>query len=188
MDPFNNDDIKVAPHIKNKHTDDLIDHYWGSISYVASLIKASELKAGLILSFFGILLNFIYQNIDVIFAHFSNTIVIDILLGLWFLSTVGSIYFCIKCFIPRIEGRYDKNIFFFRDVISKFGDIKNFSRTFYTISLDEDQLFDHLGQQIFINSKIAAVKFRNVNMALRLLAVGLFILLLTVIYYIITAF
>ena len=42
----------------NKHTDDLVDHYWGSITYVSSLIKASEIKAGLILSFYGILLNF----------------------------------------------------------------------------------------------------------------------------------
>ena len=50
-------------HIKNKHTDDLIDHYWGSINYISSLIKASELKAGLILTFYGILLNFIYTNI-----------------------------------------------------------------------------------------------------------------------------
>ncbi len=180
--------IKVAPHVKNKHTDDLIDHYWGSITYVASLIRASELKAGLILSFFGILLNFIYQNIDVIFAHFTNMLVIDILLGMWFMSTVISIYFSIRCFMPRIEGRYDKNIFFFRDVISKFGDIKAFSKTFYRISLDEDQLFDHLGQQIFINSKIASVKFKNVNLALRFLALGLIILFVIVMYYVFTTF
>jgi hypothetical protein len=47
---------------KNKHTDDLVDHYWASISYMQDLIKSSELKAGLILSFYGILLNFIYQG------------------------------------------------------------------------------------------------------------------------------
>ncbi|WP_373057163.1 Pycsar system effector family protein [Zunongwangia sp. H14] len=179
---------KIAPHVKNKHTDDLIDHYWGSITYVASLIKASELKAGLILSFYGILFNFIFQNIDVVLSHFvsKNEIAIYFLLGLWFLSMVISIYYSIRCFMPRIEGRYDKNIFFFRDVISKFGDIKNFSRTFYNISLDEDQLFDHLGQQVYINSKIASVKFMNVNRSLRFLAIGLFILLIIVIYYVLT--
>ena len=36
-------------HVKNKHTDDLIDHYWGSINYVSNLIRASEIKAGLVL-------------------------------------------------------------------------------------------------------------------------------------------
>ncbi|MDT0643798.1 DUF5706 domain-containing protein [Zunongwangia sp. F363] len=182
------EEFKVAPHVKNKHTDDLIDHYWGSITYVASLIKASELKAGLILSFYGILFNFIFQNINVVLSHFvnENAVAIYFLLGLWFLSMILSIYYSIRCFMPRIEGKYDKNIFFFRDVISRFGDIKSFSRTFYDISLDEDQLFDHLGQQVYINSKIASVKFMNVNRSLRFLAVGLFILLIISVYYVLT--
>ena len=180
-------ELPIPSHVKNKHTDDLIDHYWGSINYVASLIKASEIKAGLILSFFGILLNFFYQNVGMVFSHFSNNLVIGILLGLWFLSTAFSIYYSIRCFMPRIEAKYDKNIFFFGDVITKFGGIKEFSKSFFRISLDEDQLFDHLGQQIYINSKIASRKFQNVNKALKFLALGLVILLLIAIYYAITS-
>lgn len=174
-----------GPILKNKHTDDLIDHYWGSINYVAGLIKASELKAGLILSFYGILLNFIYQSIRMAMVQTPSQIILFIMLGLWFCCTVTSIYFSIRCFIPRIEATYDKNIFFFRDVITKFGDIKEFSKTFYDISRDEDQVFDHLGQQVFIMSKIAAVKFKNVQRSLKFLAFGLLILLLIILYYVI---
>ncbi|MFV8226238.1 Pycsar system effector family protein, partial [Christiangramia aquimixticola] len=163
--------LNTPPHSRNKHTDDLIDHYWGSISYVSSLIKASELKAGLILSFYGILLNFVYQNIRIVLAHFDNDTIIYVLLALWFTCAVVSIYYSIRCFMPRIESRYDRNIFFFGDVISKFGDIREFSKTFYEISLDEDQLFDQLGQQIFINAKIANLKFENVQKALKFLAI-----------------
>ncbi len=43
------------------HAEELVDHYWGSINYVLGLIRASEVKAGLILTFYGILLNFIFQ-------------------------------------------------------------------------------------------------------------------------------
>lgn len=179
------DQNTIPPHVKNKHTDDLIDHYWGSISYVAGLIRASELKAGLILSFYGILLNFIYQNVSHVLSHFHNNTGFYILLALWFSCTVISIFFSIRCFMPRIEGKYEKNIFFFGDVVKKFGSIKEFSKTFFTISLDEDQLFDHLGQQIYINSKIAAMKFKNVNRALKFLALGLFLLLAMVAYYVI---
>lgn len=175
------------PHIKNKHTDDLVDHYWGSINYVASLIKASELKAGLILSFYGILLNFIYQSVQMVMASVPNNIFLYILLGLWFCSTVISIYYSIRCFIPRFEAKFDKNIFFFRDVISKFGTINEFSKTFYEISMDEKQIFEHLGQQVFIISKIASLKFHNVNRALKFLALGLVILLVIVIYYVISS-
>jgi hypothetical protein len=86
--------------------------------------------------------------------------------------------------MPRIEGKYDKNVFFFGDVITKFGTIKEFSKTFYKISLNEEELFDQLGQQMFIISKITALKFKYVNLALRFLAIGLFIFLLVVVYYV----
>lgn len=170
-------------YVKNKHTDDLVDHYWGSINYVANLIKASELKAGLILSFYGIILNFIYQGITLLIEQFPNNILIFILIGLWFCCIIISIYFSIRCFIPRFEAKFDKNIFFFRDVISKFGNIDEFSQTFFEISKDEDQLFHQLGQQIFIVSKIANVKFKYVQKSLRFLAAGLVVLLITSIYY-----
>ena len=175
---------KPSRHLRNKHTDDLIDHYWGSISYVSSLIKASEIKAGLILSFYGILLNFVYQNINLVLDQFEDDTIIYILLTLWFGTAIFSIYYSIRCFMPRIESKYDRNIFFFGDVITKFGDIKEFSRTFFSISIDEDQLFDQLGQQIFINAKIANLKFRNVQKALKFLAFQFIILLVIVVYYV----
>jgi len=162
---------------KNKHTDDLIDHYWGSINYVSGLIKASEIKAGLILSFYGILLNFTYNYLEMVLVEASNKPFLYVLLAAWFLCTATSIYFSVRCFMPKIEAKYEKNVFFFGDVISKFGNVKEFAKTFHTISCDEDQLFDQLGQQIYIISKIAAYKFSCVNKALRFLAIGLLLLL-----------
>ncbi|MFT5848642.1 MAG: hypothetical protein ACJARX_001753 [Psychroserpens sp.] len=170
---------------KNKHTDDLIDHYWGTISYLTSLIKASELKAGLILSFYGILLNLIYQGTKNFSNQLNNDILLYLLIGSWVICTVASIFFCVRCFIPRIEGKFSKNMFFFKDIISKFGDIKEFSKTFLTMSKDEDALFGQLGEQIFIISKISDWKFRNVKRAISLLAIGLIILFITGLYHII---
>ena len=85
--------------------------------------------------------------------------------------------------MPRIENKYDKNIFFFGDVVSSFGNIKEFSKTFYEISTDEDRLFAQLGQQIFINSKIAGVKFKNIKKSLRFLVIGLILMNVLIVYY-----
>ena len=174
-------------HTPDSHTADMVDHYWGSINYVTSLIKASELKAGLILSFYGILLNFIYKSFETLFSSPSNNIVLYVLIGLWFCCTATSIFYCVRCFIPKIEGKFDKNIFFFGDVITKFGNVKEFSNTFYTNSRDKNQLFKQMGEQIFIISKIAAWKFKNVKRAIRLLGLGLFLLLTVVVYYSLTS-
>jgi len=175
--------MPIAPHIKNKHTDDLIDHYWGSINYVSNLIRASEIKAGLILSFYGILLNFMYHRLDLLQLAGVNKIVLYVLLAIWFAFTVTSVYYSIRCFIPRIEANYDKNIFFFKDIITKFGNIDEFSKTFYSVSLDEDQLFIQLGHQIYIISKIATLKFRDVNRALKFLGLGILMLLIIGAYF-----
>jgi len=175
--------LDPRPYSKNAHTEELVDHYWGSINYISSLIKASELKAGLILSFYGILLNFVFQSTEAILLAFHNDGLFYILIGLWFSCTATSIFYCVRCFIPKIEGNYDKNVFFFGDITSKFGTIKEFARTFYKVSVDEEQLFEQLGEQIYIISKIAAWKFRNVKRAIRFLALGLLILLLFTVYY-----
>ena len=78
--------------------------------------------------------------------------------------------------MPRIEGKFEKNVFFFGDVITKFGDIKEFSKTFYQVSLNQEELFLQLGQQIYIISKIAALKFKFVNRSILLLTIGLVLL------------
>ncbi|HLV15017.1 MAG TPA: Pycsar system effector family protein [Xanthomarina sp.] len=176
-------EIKGRDH---KHTEELVDHYWGSITYVSSLIKASEIKAGLILSFYGISLNFSYKYIEILIETAASKTLLYVLLGAWFASTITSIYFSVRCFMPRIETAYEKNIFFFGDVISKFGSITEFSKIFYKISLNEQQLFDQLGQQIYVISKIAAIKFSYVNKSFRFLAISLFLLLVLLAYNLIS--
>jgi len=161
------------------HTEELVDHYWGTINYLTNLIKGSEIKAGLILSFYGILLNFIYQGTANIFSLIQQNTILYILIGIWFFCTSASIYFCIRCFIPKIEGKFSKNMFFFKDIISKFGTVEEFSKTFLKKSKNEESLFLQLGEQIYILSKISAWKFKNVKRAISLLAFGLFILFIT---------
>lgn len=160
----------------NRHTEELVDHYWGTMGYLTDLIKASELKAGLILSFYGILLNLLYQGAQDFLNALSRDIFLYILIGSWICCTATSIFFAVRCFIPKIEGKFSKNMFFFKDIITKFGDIKEFSKTFLTMSKDEEALFSQLGEQIFIIAKISDWKFNNVKRAIRLLAIGLILL------------
>ena len=164
---------------------DLAFNYWGTMNYFVGLIKSSELKAGLILSFYGIIFNFIYQNLDKAEDNFSSFGVIHVLAILWILSTIISMYYSVRSFIPRIEKNYDPNMFFFGDIISKYGDIKEYSQTFLDLSVDKTKLYEQLGEQIYINAKITSAKFKNVGKSLKYLAVSLAILLLFIINYII---
>ena len=167
------DPTPVKPRFQNKHTDDLVDHYWGTIGYLTGIMKSSELKAGLILSFYGILLNFIYQSYIKLSASISSDNILYALVILWVVLTTSSIFFCVRCFIPKIEGTFGKNMFFFKDIISNYGNVNQFSDSFFEMSTDENQIFKQLGEQIFIISKITNWKFKNVKLAISLLALSI---------------
>ena len=167
---------KTAYNQEDLKSEDLALHYWGSLDNLVSLIKSSELKAGLILTFFGIIFNFVYQNIERVKESLTNYNFLYVLLSLYLISTLLSIYFSVKTFIPRIEKKYEPNIFFFGDINSKFGDIHKFSKTFLNTVVDREKVFDQIGQQIYVNAKITTLKFKNVNASIRYLVVSLSLL------------
>lgn len=155
---------------------DLTFHYWGALNNLIGLIRASELKAGLILSFFGIIFNFVYQNIERLKGDLNDFNFLYVLLSLWLLSTLISIYHSVSTFIPRIEKKYDPNVFFFGDIISKFGDINEYSKTFLKTNVDKEKIYDQIGQQIYVNAKITNLKFKRVNTSIRYLVISLTLL------------
>ncbi|MGB3590140.1 MAG: Pycsar system effector family protein [Nonlabens sp.] len=167
---------------------DLAFHYWNSVSYLVRLIKAAELKAGLILSFYGILMNFVYQNAERTTDALGDYYLYYVLASIWIGLTGTSIYYSVRSFIPRIEANYDPNMFFFGDIISKYGSINEFSEMFYLKSLDEKDRYEQLGQQVFINAKITAVKMGSVNKSLKFLAYSLVALFSIIITFLIFTF
>lgn len=159
---------------------DLNFHYWKSLGNLIALIKSSELKAGLILSFFGIIFSFVYQNVERVKVSLAEFNILYALLLFWLISTLISIYHSVNTFIPRIEKKYDANLFFFEDIITKFGDVHEFSNTLLKETMDKSKIYEQLGQQIFINAKITSVKFKNVNLSIRYMVISLLFLLLII--------
>ncbi len=168
--------------------DDLVDHYWNIINYINSLIRASEIKAGLILSFYGILLNFFFQYLDGFLEMAKTDMLVAVFMAVWFTLTISSIFFSFKCFMPLILAKYDKNIFFFGDVIGSFGSIKEYSNALLKTSQNKELLFGQLGEQVFINSQIASTKFKYVNKSIRILAINIALIFIFSIIYAIKAY
>ena len=168
---FNEEDLKSV---------DIHFHHWKTLEYLVGLIKSSELKAGLILSFYGIIFNFVYQNIESAKQSLAEYNFLYVLLILWLIFTLKSMYHGVRTFIPRIETKYDDNIFFFGDIVSKFGNINQYANTFLKTTVDKEKIYNQLGQQIFINAKITTEKFKNVNTSIRYLVFSLIALFLLV--------
>ena len=158
------------------------NNFWEQLERLEKLIRASELKAGVVFSFHSLILGLFADRLE----HFSEIFKANpLLIGLavlWISSVLVSIYFCFKCFRPRIELKYDKNVFFFRNAAGDFGDSKEYSKKLIEVCKNEDQLFKQLSEQIHVESKIIDEKFKNVNKSIQFFAISFvfIVLILTI--------
>lgn len=168
---------------------DAVDNYWYLIMYLRDLIKASEIKAGLVLSFYGLLMNVFFQFYEHLIELASSDVLTYGFMGTWFIFSVVSIYYSFRCFMPQIETNFDKSVFFFGNIISSYGPIKDYVKELEKVNTKRRPLFDQLGEQVYINAKITATKFRNVNLSVRYLSFNIGLVFVFILYYAIkTAF
>jgi len=162
------------------------NNYWEQLERLEKLIRASELKAGVVFSFHGLILGLFADRLEYLNQLFKDNSIIIILSVIWILSVLISIFYCFKCFRPRIELKYDKNVFFFRNAVYEFGNIKEYSKKLVEVCGSEEELFDQLSQQIHVESKIIDQKFNSVNNAIKLFGLSIFFIVVILIVSMIT--
>ncbi len=158
------------------------NNYWEQLERLEKLIRASELKAGVIFSFHSLILGLFADRLEHFQELFNDSIPLLILAILWLFSVLISIFYCFKCFRPRIELKYDKNVFFFRNAVYEFGSITEYSKKLIEVCGNKVELFDQLSQQIHVESKIIDQKFKSVNYSIKFFGLSfIFIILILMI-------
>lgn len=161
------------------------ENYWEQMERLERLIRASELKAGIIFSFHSLVIGVFFDRMEVLSETFHNSTIFIILVVLWLIIVFISIFYALQCFIPKLEVRFDKNVFFFKDAVNHFGDIHEYSKKLMNTVADREELFDQLGQQIYIESKIVETKFRSVKRAMKFMAYSCIVVVLIMILWLI---
>lgn len=143
------------------------NNYWEQLERLEKLIRASELKAGIIFSFHSLVLGLFFDRFEQFEVMLQTSIVAIVLTFLWFISVIISIYYCFKCFKPQIELKYDKNVFFFGDAVKAYGSAEEYTKKLMEICASEEELFKQLSEQIHVESKIIAAKFKCVQQSMK---------------------
>ena len=86
------------------------NNYWEQLERLEKLIRASELKAGVIFSFHSLVLGLFFDRFEQLEVFLNTSPVFIVLTFLWFTSVVLSVFYCFKCFKPQIELKYKKNV------------------------------------------------------------------------------
>lgn len=159
------------------------NNYWEQLERLEKLIRSSEFKAGAIFSFHGLILGISFDRFDEISFILNEGNGYIVLITLWFISVVISIFFCFMCFKPQIELKYDKNVFFFKDAANSFGNVEGYTKELLKVLDKNEDLFELLAAQIHAESKIIYHKFRNVHKAIVFFAISIsFVMLAGALY------
>lgn len=143
------------------------NNYWEQLERLEKLIRASEFKAGVIFSFHSLILGFFADRLENFEHILQESTVFLIVLIFWFLSVLVSIYYCFRCFKPHMELTYDKNVFFFKDAVNKFGSTKEYAKKLIATCAKEEEIVEKLSEQIHAESVIIEKKFFNVKRAIQ---------------------
>jgi len=148
------------------------NNYWEQLERLEKLIRASELKAGVIFSFHSLILGLFADRLERFSEIFKGSTLLIVLSILWLSSVLISIYYCFRCFKPQIELKYDKNVFFFKNAADGFGDVKEFNKKLIEICGSEEKLYEQLSEQIHVESKIIDQKFISVQKSIRFFGIS----------------
>ncbi|MDP5093895.1 MAG: DUF5706 domain-containing protein [Polaribacter sp.] len=143
------------------------NNYWEQLERLEKLIRASELKAGILFSFHSLILGIFVDRIGVLESAFTNSTLFVAFATLWIIAVLISIYYCFKCFQPNLELKYDTNVFFFSDAAHKFDNVQTFTKEITTICMSNDEIVAKLSEQIHAESIIIDKKFYNVKKAIQ---------------------
>lgn len=174
--------------MKELTPDEKINVYWSGIGYINGLNRSSEIKAGLIISFYGLLLGVVFEVATGVESSLELNLLLSSILLVFVFFVARSIYFSFKCFMPQIETKFSPNMFFFHDAVTKYGQSKDYAKQLMELMDDETQLYEQLGEQIYVNSLIASKKFRDVNKSVKNLVFSFIPLLVSVVMIIVQRF
>jgi len=159
------------------------NNYWEQLERLEKLIRASELKAGVIFSFHSLILGLFVDRLDYFQKLFVAHPVFIVLIALWLLFVLISIYYSFRCFMPRMELSYPKNVFFFKDAVNAFGDNEAYSKKLMEICDSQETLYSQLSQQIHVESVIIEKKFVSVQKSLKCFGISfVFVMLILIIW------
>lgn len=164
------------------------NNYWEQLERLEKLIRASELKAGVVFSFHSLILGIFFDRMEQLQPVFETSKIFIVFSMLWIVCVLISIFHCFMCFKPQIEKRYESNVLFFRDAVYAFGDIEEYTKTVMRVFGTEEEFYRQLAQQIHVESKIITEKFKSVQKAINFFALSFLFVVLTSATWIILTF
>jgi hypothetical protein len=161
------------------------DNFWNQLERLETQIKGAEVKAGILFSFHSFIIGLFINKMELFSEIFKENVPLIILAICWIVLVVISVYYCFSCFVPRMELKYDDNVFFYKDAVKAYGNLENFKETIIEVCTNEEELHNQLSEQVHVESKIVNKKFESVKKSIKFFGFSLIFLVLMLVFWLI---
>ncbi|WP_419835986.1 Pycsar system effector family protein [Endozoicomonas atrinae] len=145
------------------------DRLWKTYSIVNEWIRYSDTKAYTLLAVQGVFIGLLYKAFDGSIDSSGLTKTLSIT-GL--LLNVISVFFAFTCINPRLNVTGTQSPLYF-GAIASFASADSYQSHFNNKFVTPESVEKELSRQIYINSKIADRKYKNVTYSMRSFVVSL---------------
>lgn len=154
------------------------EQYWQILQNNQEMIRFSEVKAGLVISIYGILFSILLQSTTWIHGKISDWpwYLIGVIV-IFIVVTLTSLFYAFKCFMPRFENKNPTSVIYFGDIVHDFEEYTAYHSYLEKAVVNDSEMSIQLAEQIHTNSSIATRKFNAVSKSIKLLFVDIFLLI-----------
>lgn len=159
---------------------DKLENYWYILQTNLDWIKTSDQKATIILTIYGIILPFLNSNSEELITSLTGHPELMIFISLSGLASIVSIYSAFRCLSPRIFKNFRPSVIFFGSIVEQYPNDDAYLHAIRNKMSNEALMEEEIAEQIYINSRVAFRKFKDVSRAIRFFAVGLVFLIMSI--------
>ena len=159
------------------------EEYWKILNKTTDWIKFSDTKAIVVLTVYGIIITIIYSNSKVVYEYLSNSTFSVILSIIVAILSFLSVLFSFLAINPRLKNTNADSIIFFGHIQEKNKDYSEYYLNSQQILSDENEYRKQIAEQVYVNSKIAWKKFKNVSYSIRCFFFSIVILIVILTEY-----
>lgn len=160
-----------------------MEQHWHIMKLVHQMIHFSEVKAGMVITLFSVLLTVLFSAQEVIKEYMNSSTIFLILICCFGVLVSVSFFFSVRAFFPRFFDKNPRSVIYYGDISKQYETYTDYSKH---LSRTCDELGDlevQVAEQIHTLSGIADSKFNNVKLAVRYLVLALCVLLVSVIVF-----
>lgn len=159
-----------------------MDKYWSILTLTIDFVKYSEAKAGILITIYGIILTLIYTNANQVYEAISTNEILLLISVLNVIIALVSLFFAIKCVSPQLKNNNPNSIIYFGHIQEKFDNYEDYFK-FSKEVIDNDKFDEYIAEQIYINSKVAWKKFKDVTWSIRTFSLNIALLVISLLIY-----